>query len=471
MSDENVVASAKIGGKKTADHLMKQNLEALGIENLTPVTPEVISRQATINIGAIGHVAHGKSTVVRALTGVQTVRFSNEKQRNITIRLGYANAKIYRCSNPECPAPACYCSYGSGKEDEPLCERVGCGGRLKLLRHVSFVDCPGHDVLMATMLTGAAVMDAALLLIAADNPCPMPQTREHLAAVDLMQLEHIIVLQNKIDLVPMDKCRQQYQEIRNFVARTCARTAPVIPVSAQLRLNIDSLCETICNYIPIPERDFLSAPRMSIIRSFDTNKPGTAPEDISGGVAGGTLLQGVLKLGDEIEIRPGHVVKESDDTFKCYPLRSRVVSLYAEENDLQYAVPGGLIGVGTRIDPFLFRSDKLVGQVLGRRGTLPKVYSQVTIQFNLLPRLIGTVDNTAVKPLMVNELVRINIGSTTIGARVANKQSEHVADLVLTLPICAVIDEHVAISRRINSNWRLIGFGDVKSGVECPIDE
>src|SRR5205085_6510426 len=103
-------------------------------------TPEIISRQATINIGTIGHVAHGKSTVVKAISGVQTVRFKNELERNITIKLGYANAKIYQCDNPECPRPTCYRSYKSEKEVDPPCEREGCSGRYRLLRHVSLVN-------------------------------------------------------------------------------------------------------------------------------------------------------------------------------------------------------------------------------------------------------------------------------------------------------------------------------------------
>ena len=109
----------------------------LDFKTLTPLTPEIIARQATINIGTIGHVAHGKSTVVKAISGVQTVRFKNELERNITIKLGYANAKIYKCDSDECPRPTCYRSYKSEKEVDPPCEREGCTGRYRLLRHVS----------------------------------------------------------------------------------------------------------------------------------------------------------------------------------------------------------------------------------------------------------------------------------------------------------------------------------------------
>eukprot|EP00878_Enallax_costatus_P021659 GHUV01022947.1.p1 GENE.GHUV01022947.1~~GHUV01022947.1.p1 ORF type:complete len:215 (+),score=35.31 GHUV01022947.1:196-840(+) len=201
-----------------AKGLREQDLKTLVVEDLNPLSPEVISRQATINIGTIGHVAHGKSTVVKAISGVQTVRFKNELERNITIKLGYANAKIYKC--PSCERPTCYKAYGSSKEDAPPCEQ--CSGPMQLIRHVSFVDCPGHDILMATMLNGAAVMDGALLLIAANESCPQPQTSEHLAAVEIMRLKDIIILQNKIDLVTESVAQNQHESIQKFIQGTIA---------------------------------------------------------------------------------------------------------------------------------------------------------------------------------------------------------------------------------------------------------
>ena len=266
------------------DNLSVQDLKTLDISTLTPLTPNVISRQATINIGTIGHVAHGKSTIVKAISGVKTVKHSAELVRNITIKLGYANAKIYKCN--KCPRPKCYKSFGSSKSDNPKCENEGCDGQLQLLRHVSFVDCPGHDILMATMLTGAAVMDAALLLIAANETCPQPQTSEHLAAIELMKLKKVFILQNKIDLVRDSAATDHYKEILQFIQCTIADGSPIIPVSAQLGYNIDVLCENLVKNIPIPERLFLEPPRLIVIRSFDVNKPGTIIDKIKGGFAG-----------------------------------------------------------------------------------------------------------------------------------------------------------------------------------------
>merc|ERR1712039_569865 len=252
--------------------------------------------------------------------------------------------------------PGCYRSDSSDKPDVLDCED---GGNWRLVRHVSFVDCPGHDILMATMLNGAAVMDAALLLIAGNESCPQPQTSEHLAAVEIMKLKHIIILQNKVELIKEQQAQAQHEEIKKFVAGTAADASPIIPISAVLKYNIDVVCEYLCTQVPIPPRDFLSAPIMIVIRSFDVNKPGEEVAGLKGGVAGGSILKGVLKVGDEIEIRPGVVSKDSSGAIKVRPIRSCIVQLKAEQNLLQFAVPGGLIGVGTQIDPTLTRGDRL----------------------------------------------------------------------------------------------------------------
>ena len=107
----------------------------------------------------------------------------------------------------------------------------------------------------------------------------------------------------------------QFESIRDFVRGTVADQAPVIPISAQLKYNIDVICEYIVNSIPSPPRDYTSAPRMIIIRSFDVNKPGQKASEVQGGVAGGSIIQGVLQLGDEIEILPGLVRKDETGSF------------------------------------------------------------------------------------------------------------------------------------------------------------
>ncbi|EZG47345.1 putative eukaryotic translation initiation factor 2 gamma subunit [Gregarina niphandrodes] len=443
-----------------------------------------MSKQATINVGTIGHVAHGKSTVVRALSGVQTVRFKNEKERNITIKLGYANAKLFKCDI--CPSPGAYSSHGSGHADEYPCPTCGKGVR-RVVRHVSFVDCPGHDILMATMLNGAAVMDAALLLVAGNEPCPQPQTSEHLAAVEIMKLRHLIVLQNKVELIKEEQCLVQQEQIKDFVKGTAADNAPIVPISAILKYNMDVVAEYMCSRIAVPVRDFSAKPEMIVIRSFDVNKPGDSIEAMVGGVAGGSILKGVFKLGDAIECRPGLVRKLPDDTFSVRPIRSVITSLHAEQNELQFAVPGGLIGVGSTIDPSLTRADALVGQVLGHPDHMADVYEILEINFYLLRRLIGIrvkrtnklesaaaaaagKKATKVKPLEKGEYLMVNIGSTSVGARVASVKND-VAKFKLAAPVCTKIGDKAALSRRVDKNWRLIGWGQIYRGVSVPLEE
>jgi translation initiation factor 2 subunit 3 len=325
---------------------------------------------------------------------------------------------------------------------------------------------------MATMLNGAAVMDAALLLVAGNETCPQPQTSEHLAAVEIMRLQNIIILQNKVDLVKPDAAMAQHEQIRKFVAGTVADSAPIIPISAVLKYNMDVVCEYLVNKIPLPLRDFTSVPRLIVIRSFDVNRPGQDVSNLQGGVAGGSILQGVLKVGDEIEVRPGIVTKEGE-TMQCSPIYSKVSSLYAEANDLQFAVPGGLIGVGTRIDPTLTRADRLVGQVLGLKGQLPDVFYEIEISYYLLRRLLGVKTSDGGKQAKVqklgrNEILMVNIGSTATGGRVLAVKGD-LAKIALTQPVCTQEGEKIALSRRVEKHWRLIGWGQIRKGSKIEI--
>lgn len=320
---------------------------------------------------------------------------------------------------------------------------------------------------MATMLNGAAVMDAALLLIAGNQSCPQPQTSEHLAAIDIMKLRNIIILQNKIDLIKESAANEQHAQILRFIRGTIAEGSPIIPISARLRYNIDVILEYMIKKIPIPIRDFTSKPQMIVIRSFDVNKPGSSIEELQGGVAGGSIIKGVLKVGDEIEVRPGIVLKDAQGNVQCQPIYSRIISLLAEKNDLKFAVPGGLIGVGTKIDPTLCRADRLIGQVLGSVGDLPEVYTHIEVNFFLLSRLLGVKSETdkqsKVAKLAKEEFLMLNIGSTSTGGHVLNVKAD-LARMNLITPVCTTIGEKVALSRRVDKHWRLIGWGKILNG-------
>ncbi|KRX11052.1 Translation protein, beta-barrel domain [Pseudocohnilembus persalinus] len=433
------------------------------IDSLTPLSPQVISRQATLNIGTIGHVAHGKSTLVKAISGVHTVKFQKEKARNTTIRLGYANTKIFKC--PKCPKPQCYKAFTSQMKDDPVCDN--CQTVLDLVRQISFVDCPGHDILMSTMLTGAAVMDAAILLVAGNMECPQPQTYEHLRAIQIMKLQNILIVQNKVDIIFNEEgaAQKNFEQIKKFIKDFLDYNPPVIPCSAQLGYNVDAVIQYIVEYFPTPSRDLKCSPFMSIIRSFDVNKPGEEASNLKGGVVGGSILRGVLKVGDEVEIRPGRVENKDGKLVKCTPIKSRIVSLFAEQNNLLYAVPGGLIGVGLMLDPSITRNDQLVGNCLGYANSLPDVFIEIEVEFFLMRKLIIRQEQTSTKISKITKLetLKFNVGSNQTQGRVTSTKDDMMT-VQLNDPICSSIGEKVAFCRRIDSKFRLIGWGTIKSG-------
>ncbi|MGZ7208443.1 MAG: translation initiation factor IF-2 subunit gamma [Methanobacterium sp.] len=405
--------------------------------------------QSEINIGLVGHVDHGKTTLTKALSGIWTDTHSEETKRGISIRLGYADITFRQCS--QCPAPQCFTTA-------LLCEH--CGSETETLRRVSFVDSPGHETLMATMLSGAAIMDGAVLVIAANEPCPQPQTKEHLMALDVIGVTDVIVVQNKIDIVSKERAVESYNEIKEFVRGTCAEEAPIIPISAQQGANVDILIEIIQEMIETPQRLLDKPARMYVARSFDINKPGCKPQNIAGGVIGGSLIQGKLKIGDKIEIKPGIQIKDKGK-MKWMSLYSEIVGLNTASEHVDEVNPGGLIGVGTKLDPSLTKADSLSGSVAGEPGTLPPILHKFTMETHLLERVVGTKEEKKVDPIKSSEPLMINIGTaTTIG--VVTSARKKTSDVTLKLPVCAESGQRVALSRRVGARWRLIGYGIIK---------
>lgn len=400
--------------------------------------------QPCVNIGTSGHVDHGKTTLVEAITGVWTSAHSEELRRGITIKVGYADAAFYKC--PKCPAPVCYST-------QPKCNN--CGGKSALLRVVSFVDSPGHESLMANMLSGAALMDGAILVMAANEKVPQPQTREHLLALSVLGIQQIVLVQNKVDLTEYQEALDNYRQIKDFVNGSVAEKAPVVPVSAQHKLNIDALIEAIENHIKTPSRAKNDAPIMHVLRSFDVNKPGTPIKQVKGGIIGGALTQGEFNLGDEIEIRPG-LLDEKKNRYE--PITSHISTLGTGAGLVEAVKPGGLVAIGTKLDPTFTKSDSLIGSVIGRPSTLPKDVEDVKVETHLFDTAVGTADMVKVEPVRVKEALRVNIGTAAAIGMVTNVRDSKV-EVKLKKPVCLIPKSRVAISRRIAERWRLIGSG------------
>jgi translation initiation factor 2 subunit 3 len=370
-------------------------------------------------------------------------------KRGITIKLGYADSAIYKC--PKCEEPLCYCA-------SPKCPR--CGTDAELQRTVSFVDAPGHEILMATMLSGAAVMDGAILVIAADEKCPQPQTREHLAAIEAVGLENLIIVQNKIDLVSKEASVRNYNDIQRFIQGSIAENAVIIPVSAQHGVNVDLLLCAIEEYLPTPEMNPTDAPRMHIIRSFDVNRPGTLIEDIVGGVLGGSITQGKFIMGDEVEIRPGLPTRQKGK-IRMHELFTEIMSLHVGGTEVDEALPGGLAGVGTMLDPSLTKSDGLVGSLAGKPGTLPPILETLELEYDLFENVVGSRKEEKVAGIAKGEKLLLNISTAKTMGDVSNVK-RGILEAQLSIPVCGDIGDRIAISRRIGGRWRLIGVGTLR---------
>ena len=405
--------------------------------------------QPEVNIGLVGHVDHGKTTLTQALSGIWTDTHSEERRRGISIKLGYADTAFYKTDSGQ--------YYATGRRPE--------GGKdidSELQRVVSFVDAPGHETLMAIMITGASIMDGAMLMVAANETCPQPQTREHLMALEIAGIKNIVIVQNKIDLVTKERAMESYNEIKEFLEGTIAQNAPVIPVSAHHDVNLDILIEAIEQTIPTPNRQEDERAVMHIARSFDVNRPGTRPAKLTGGVIGGSIVEGAFREGDEIIIGPGRKIEQGNKT-RWEPIETTITSMQGGGGKRDVMMAGGLCGLGTLLDPSITTADNLSGQVLAKKGELPTIRTECSISVELMETMVSGDGEGADKiyPLRNNEMLMVNVAtSTSVG--VVKGAEKGKATLHLRLPICADEGQRVSLSRRVGARWRLIGHGTIQ---------
>lgn len=341
------------------------------MENITnDISDTKISQesQPLVIIGTQGRVANGKSSLIRALTGINPMKFTKEAEKNMTIKLGYTNAKFYKCKT--CPEPWCY------QVNQLECAQCGRANELKL--NVSFVDSPGHNDLQATALSGASNMDFCLLVVSAD--CEQdPETNEHYKAIKILGLQDsTIVLHNKIDLVSKDIALERWEKLKETYG-----VKFILPICAQFGFGLNYLTQFLVESIPNPINSKLEEKiklplKVSIVRSFDVNKPSTPVEKITGAIVGGTIKTGCIKIGDKIKIIPGIVLSNGQN----HPVEAFVETLKTDNTSLDIAYPGGLIGIGLSIDPTLSKEDRLVGNfIIGMDDKTNKIFKTCTIEY------------------------------------------------------------------------------------------
>ncbi|MCS7122704.1 MAG: translation initiation factor IF-2 subunit gamma [Candidatus Micrarchaeota archaeon] len=383
-----------------------------------------------INVGTFGHVDHGKSTLTTALTGVVTDRHSEEIKRGITIRLGHAEFVIYekdgKYYNTKIPGA-------------------------KPLKGVSIVDAPGHESLLAVAVSGIGLLDGAIFVIAANEPCPQPQTREHLYMLNYLGMKNIVIVQTKVDTVSREQALKNYQEIKQFIKGTVAENAPIIPISSTYKLNLEYLLEELVK-IPQRRRDFKVRDIALVIRSFDVNKPGTEVSAMKGGVIGGAVLDGEFRVGDKIEISPGRYI-EKQGVFK--PITTKIVSIHRENQELEVADRNsGLVAFGTELDPSITRDDSVAGNIVSKPGHLGQPIKELRAKIDLINR-----DDMNNPPLVIGENIIINhlsISTIAVIKNISKKQVQIVCKKPLTM-----IDDNFAVFRKIQNRWRFAGMGKI----------
>ncbi|MEK6891008.1 MAG: translation initiation factor IF-2 subunit gamma [Nanoarchaeota archaeon] len=392
-----------------------------------------IEKLPILNVGMAGHIDHGKTTLLYALTGKFTDVHSEELKRGITIKLGYADIILRKNKN----------EY-SLEEGEPF-------------RYVSFVDVPGHEMLMATMLSGAAIIDVALLVVAA-NEGIKPQTREHLIALQAKKVSKIIIIQNKVDLVTKEQAIKNYKEIKEFVKGTIAEHSLIIPVSAQQKVNLNKIYNLLAE-MEIPKRDSESEALFVVARSFDINRPGTSVKDLHGGVLGGSIKRGKLKVGDEVEIKPGlNIIEKNQRIYET--VKTKIVSLYRGDVSVKEAGPGGNLAIETELDMSLTKADNLSGCVLGKSGKLPEISYKLKLNAQHFQEVLGVEGHQKVEEFKTNELLMLSLNtSISVGRIIQIKNKE--LDLELNIPIVPFKGDNVGIARNFSGHWRLIGFGEI----------
>ncbi len=405
-----------------------------------------------LNVGIVGHIDHGKTTLLSRLSGKFADTHSEELKRGITIKLGYADTILEKDVE----------NFNKSKFSKKDFDAIPSGNVKQSKssakkRYVSFVDCPGHEMLMATMLSGAALIDVAILLIAA-NEGIKPQTKEHLIALQAKKIKKILIVQNKIDLVTKEQALKNYKEIKNFVKGTIAESAPIIPVSAQQEINIDRIKDWLLD-IDVPERDLDSPAEFLIARSFDINKPGTEISKMHGGVLAGILKKGSLSVGDEIEIKPGVEETHANQTaFK--PVRTKIVSIYRGTHSIQKATPGGSLAFETELDNVLTKTDFLSGGIASEVGSLPEISKTLKLKYSLFDELVGEEKTSKIEDLKPSEMIMLSINTSITVGKITRLKGDAV-EFSLKIPIVPIKGDSVGLARNVHAHWRLIGFGVV----------
>jgi len=468
------------------DGLLRQRryAPALRKENITHSTPEVVSRQPTQNIAVVGSRGAGVSSFIHRMTdpdhrGLDLSDSSREDphhsispKRIKNNAINFSNAKMYKCSDDSIPRPECYRCYPPKTRDTMEEEHL----EYIMMKHVSFLDFPSHCNFVSCLLTGSTDLDAIILVVASDEPLS-PLIATLLKAIDRAGINQLIILQNKVDNVGREQAMENYEEIQNCIQKSgflFAAKSPTVPISVKKDKNVDVVIDLICTYFKPRERDYKLPPRLLIHHSFDPNPENVEIEHLKGGLVGGQVLQGVFNVGMKVEIRPGVLYKRSsrDQTIECLPMKTKITEMFAVENALVVAIPGGLVGICTNMDPAVCSRSKLSGQIVGVPGTLPKIWTELLLKIDTFAVSIRSDAQEGKVPIPIQDSERLllNVGGIASVGTVVEKLDNGIVWRSKT-PLCVSVGTVVSVARNDRgkhgeSSWHLIGMAEIAEGLE-----
>jgi translation initiation factor 2 subunit 3 len=397
--------------------------------------------QPIFNIGTLGGVSEGKSTLVKETTGIITPTHSKERERNITINQGFGNMKIWE--------------HNDTKEYITTNSTVLTMDNYTLVNHISFVDCPGHQELIKTTLGALELMHGAIIVIAVDQPLTMkPQLMQHLAAAKLGSIDRIIICMNKIDLVTKEVLMKRKEELDNMLQKYNITPFAIIPTCFNKKIGLNHLIKAMMIlFNPSNLINQADSGLFSISRTFDINKPGTNWDDVMGGVIGGTLSSGIINVGDTLEIRPGIISRTKTGTT-WQPIIININSIKTDTTDLTCAAQGGLIGLGTDIDPFYCKKNSLVGHVAGKVGHMPNVFNNINMNITIVD-MFGFIWEPKVKDNLI-----LKIGTNMCSAKL-NEIKNDIYKFELNSPACIPDKCNIIICKEIDKILRVVAMAKI----------
>ena len=400
----------------------------------------IMRKQPIGIIGTLGSVADGKSTAVEQLTGFKTQKHSSEKERNITIKTGYRNLRIVK-------------SEGSLKTVKLIKKKMEKFNEDDLVDHLSILDSPGHHSLIITMLSNIELVSGVIVVIAANDPInKKPQLIEHLYAAKLSNLP-IIICHNKLDLIDKKIAKERYQELVDYLNELEIRPKSIIPTSLSLGYGIDNLISEVIKHFKFEDKSSEKV-IFKTNRSFDINKS-ILFNNNNFDLLGGCLISGKIRVGDKIIISPGYI----DENKNHYRLKSKILSLRTDENILEEAYPGALIGIGTEIDPILCKDNGMQGQTITLEGDeLPKVYKQLKLEIDFTNKFGSDKWNPK-----QGEIVLLQIGTKSVRSKVSDIDGKNI-NFRLSLPWCCSKDTMIIITSNSETS-KILACGKLLSGV------